>query len=1097
MEREAEMAQQRLKEQRPATRSSQEAKLASREKLAIAAPALAAPSSALPLSTPFAPADHPPLREQAWDFGKIPVSSCSRQEQDSLESKPDKLNEGGALPAVLQSALRDSGSPLDSATRQLMERRVGHDFGSVRVHSDAQAAASTRALDALAITSGSHILFGAGAYALDQPRGQGLLAHELVHVVQHQRFAASTNGRLLSQANDPAERQADALVQSVMAGGRVAAWSPTAPASILSLAPNTWYRGFAVGVPPVADGKVVHDMGGGVYFTDTHDAAQQYASLRSNGNQAAERVITGTVDPHSLGPVYDLREDPKFMGYFNHLRKTGPVSGERYRPLVESALAAKGKKIEDFAVIIGPEGVRGGTQMVIRNPQAAVRVVSGMTQVKGGGTPPSGTGTGGGSGPAQPPTDPNAGQGSAGQGAVGGAQVEPLTLPAGKVPAMTPEDMYNKMIAQRGFDEHIPVSQLDDVKNQLKQMESDLKTNPTPDLQRNYNRLLSRYNISTLDAAGGPAGAGYNTYAIVQVVGPDGKIIAVAEGKYTGGLHAEQIALQKLDAQLGGQPTEIARIDVVSDKQVCPDVCVKAFEEFSEKYKVGKVKSYVFRRPRADGSGLASEKTTARTATAKVSQGKVPVKEERTIVSRSAVDPSAPPVAGGGSGQSGAKSGAVASGGGSQADIHAPADNATPVARAKGAGDVADVHAPPVRPSVGGGGETPPRVIPGAKAGADPVAPRARVASEADKETETPRVGALAREGEAGESVMGGALKSGVKGAAVSIGTGLVLYFIQSAFRDMVLNDLAALPQPQPDKRSARAYFGDPKTASGMRTLDVLTTNLAQLSPDLEAEHAQISGSRFAQLMATALLPEKTNEQYEVKLRQLDSIQDALNAWEQQLLAIDANLDALLDMEGQLKQMAASARSVQQIFSTVGAGEELLKMGFSFDEYIDLLLTLDNLSRAVESALVNARKAKETVRKLIDETADFDYRVNKIWWDEVGGQFKKLLKDQEAAKRKAQERSMLKTKAQYGSLEGFEPLPMWNSDQLGMWYMYKTRESEILFELNELTKAGGDNKMESFSRKVELEEELSSVRKKMLAMRRGDPPPPSQEAIRW
>ena len=34
-------------------------------------------------------------------------------------------------------------------------------------------------------------------------------------------------------------------------------------------------------------------------------------------------------------------------------------------------------------------------------------------------------------------------------------------------------------------------------------------------------------------------------------------------------------------------------------------------------------------------------------------------------------------------------------------------------------------------------------------------------------------------------------------------------------------------------------------------------------------------------------------------------------------------------------------------------------------------------------------------------------------------------------------------------------------------------------------------------REVELEEELSSVRKKMLAMRRGDPPPPSQEAIRW
>ncbi len=975
---------------------------------------------------------------------------------------------------------------------------MGHDFSAVRVHTDAQAAASARSLDAAAIASGQHILFGSGTYAPEQPRGQALLAHELTHVVQHRQFGSAANARLLSNRNDVAERQADAMAFGVTAGLRAHPWSPAAPASMLSLVPATWYRGFAVGVPAVADGKVVHDLGGGVYFTDTQGVAQQYASLRSNGNQAVERVIGGTVDPHSLGPVLDLREEPQFMQVYTYLRKTGPVSGERYRPLVDATLKAKGKKLEDFAVIIGPEGIRDGTQMCIRDPQAATKVVTGMNPIAGGGAAPSGAGPGGGSGPSQPGGGSNPVQGAGAQPGAAGTPSDPLAVSGGKVSAMTPEDMYNKMIASRGFDEHVPAGKLDDVRAQLSQMEAELKTSPTPDLQRKYNRLLSQYNISTLESAGAPAGQGYNTYAIVQVVGPDGKIIAVAEGKFTGGLHAEQIALKKLDAQLGGQPVAIARIDVVSDKAVCPDVCVKAFEEFSEKYNVGKVDSYVFRRAKASGSGLASEKTTARTATSKFTEGMTPVKESKTIVSRNTGSATAPPAVGGGSpagaggpaaGQTGGQPGTAGTGGeANQAQVHPPGEGDRPTVVPKGvAGEGvagADEAHGSARPGAGADVDAKPSAGAGAAAEHEPGATGARTAGKAEDEPGTPRVGGLAREGEVGESIMGGAAKSAVKGAAVSIGTGVALYILQSGFRDMVLNDLAALPQPQPDKRSALAYLGDPKTKGGMRALDVLTRNLGQFSQDLETEHAKISGSRFAQLMATAILPEKTTAQYEKKLQQLDSIQSALDAWEQELLTIDSNLDALLEMEGQLKQMAASAKSARAFFSMIGVGDELLKMGFEFDEYVDLLWILDNISKSVEITLRDAHKAKETVRRLIDETADFDHRVNKIWWDEFGGQFQQLVKDQNDAKRKAQEKSMQRTKARYGSLEGFEPMAAWNSDQLGMWYFYKTRESEILFQLNEQTKEAGHS-LEAFQRKIELENELSSVRQKMLQMRSG------------
>jgi len=87
----------------------------------------------------------------------------------------------------VDQALRGPGSPLDHGTRAFMEQRFGHDFGHVRIHSDAQAQRSARAIDAHAYASGSNIVFGAGRYAPGSHEGRKLLAHELTHVVQQNR----------------------------------------------------------------------------------------------------------------------------------------------------------------------------------------------------------------------------------------------------------------------------------------------------------------------------------------------------------------------------------------------------------------------------------------------------------------------------------------------------------------------------------------------------------------------------------------------------------------------------------------------------------------------------------------------------------------------------------------------------------------------------------------------------------------------------------------------------------------------------------------------------------------------------------------------
>ena len=101
---------------------------------------------------------------------------------------------GGLAPPVVHGVLRSPGQPLDPATRGFMEARLGSDFGHVRVHSDARAAESAEAVDALAYTVGRDIAFGAGRYSPRTPAGSRLLAHELTHVVQQRAGVSGEAG---------------------------------------------------------------------------------------------------------------------------------------------------------------------------------------------------------------------------------------------------------------------------------------------------------------------------------------------------------------------------------------------------------------------------------------------------------------------------------------------------------------------------------------------------------------------------------------------------------------------------------------------------------------------------------------------------------------------------------------------------------------------------------------------------------------------------------------------------------------------------------------------------------------------------------------
>jgi hypothetical protein len=128
-----------------------------------------------------------------------------------------------AVPPIVHEVLGAPGRPLDAGTRSIMESRLGHDFSRVRIHADPHAARSAQAVDALAYTVGSNVVFDEGRYAPGSPEGLKLLAHELVHVVQQGEGARAPEA--IGAPDDPAERVADTVADAVAdaVAGRVVA----------------------------------------------------------------------------------------------------------------------------------------------------------------------------------------------------------------------------------------------------------------------------------------------------------------------------------------------------------------------------------------------------------------------------------------------------------------------------------------------------------------------------------------------------------------------------------------------------------------------------------------------------------------------------------------------------------------------------------------------------------------------------------------------------------------------------------------------------------------------------------------------------------
>ncbi len=145
---------------------------------------------------------------------------CRKKRVGMLQRSATAPAPSSFAPPVVHDVLQSAGQSLDLATRASMESRFGHDFSRVQVHTDARAAASAQAVNALAYTVGTNVVFGSGQYAPNTRSGQRLLAHELTHVVQQQNTSQPSFGPLVigdvdTHEEQAAERAADSIFQPV------------------------------------------------------------------------------------------------------------------------------------------------------------------------------------------------------------------------------------------------------------------------------------------------------------------------------------------------------------------------------------------------------------------------------------------------------------------------------------------------------------------------------------------------------------------------------------------------------------------------------------------------------------------------------------------------------------------------------------------------------------------------------------------------------------------------------------------------------------------------------------------------------------------
>lgn len=151
--------------------------------------------------------------------GKNPVATPMKESAKIMGKARNGGFNGSRHPEVVRDQL-GRGHAIDPSVGSRMSRALDHDFSDVRIHTDPVAHDLAGMMNARAFAVGNHVAFGRGEYRPGTMVGDGLIAHELAHVVQ-QRGSASA-----SSSGEQAGLERDAEGATAQAITRM--WAPAA-----------------------------------------------------------------------------------------------------------------------------------------------------------------------------------------------------------------------------------------------------------------------------------------------------------------------------------------------------------------------------------------------------------------------------------------------------------------------------------------------------------------------------------------------------------------------------------------------------------------------------------------------------------------------------------------------------------------------------------------------------------------------------------------------------------------------------------------------------------------------------------------------------
>jgi Domain of unknown function (DUF4157)/Bacterial protein of unknown function (DUF922) len=278
------------------------------------------------------------LQRQCACGGTAEMSgSCAECAEKKLRRKPSgsmDRNNFMEAPPLVREVLNAGGQPLEAAARQFFEHQFGHDFSRVRIHDDARAAESARAVNALAYTVGPDVVFASGRYAPHSIAGRKLLAHELTHVVQQSSAASAVISGFDRGASDPLERAADQLAEKITSKDSGAAVTQSAvlarlparslqryrvPSELPCSGVVDWLDTHSPYTPEWAETHCTYDFNGGLTVTSKN--VPSGIELNGKGNARLTVSVNCPVDRPEWSPSRRANRDAEVRAWRN-MRQT-------------------------------------------------------------------------------------------------------------------------------------------------------------------------------------------------------------------------------------------------------------------------------------------------------------------------------------------------------------------------------------------------------------------------------------------------------------------------------------------------------------------------------------------------------------------------------------------------------------------------------------------------------------------------------------------------------------------------------------------------------------------------------------------------------